>query len=230
MEIKSSNSIEYWVKSTLRTGSGSKHGDCVCLWWASYSSAILATRVKVQESTISFFSTLSGWRWFWHAPSYKLLSIVACYAAPVISIQSQHFSANWAFHHLKSENRCPACPAAQHAQHTEIIYHPTYMTRNLPSDVKLKLYVILSLNTGGLKAKPLTFNSLIHWKAEPNIYNCISLNLQSLQPRICWLCRRSWWSEGSSRVSWHSPIFISWSSLSIWCLDLNTELPPVFRI
>ena len=43
------------VKSTLRTGSGSKHGDCVCLWWASYSSAILATRVKVQESTISCF-------------------------------------------------------------------------------------------------------------------------------------------------------------------------------
>ena len=82
-----------------------------------------------------------------------------------------------------AENRCPA---AQHAQHAEIIYHPTYMTRNLPSDVKLKLYVILSLNTtGGLKAKPLTFNSLIHRKAEPHIYNCISLNLQSLQPRIC---------------------------------------------
>ena len=77
------------------------------------------------------------------APSYKLLSIVACYATPVISIQSQHFSANWAFHHLKSENRCPAAQHAQHAQHAEIIYHPTYMTRNLPSDVKLKLYVIL---------------------------------------------------------------------------------------
>ena len=61
-----------------------------------------------------------------------------------------------------AENRCPAAQHAQHAQHAEIIYHPIYVTRNLPSDVKLKLYVILSLNTGGLKAKPLTFNSLIH--------------------------------------------------------------------